>query len=289
MNIFKYTMDLLFTRLNTPPHILGIDTTIDEIINKRRSIARFGDGEFDLLLRTNDIGFQKLNDELGNRLYEVLHSDNPNLLVCLPKVFTSKDLKRMHYYARRCWVRLLYKKRRAIYKVLDFSKVYGDAFVTRNYIDLEDKSHVGEYFKKIKGIWDARDVVIIEGRYTRFGVGNDLLNNAKSVKRILCPEKNAFEKYNEILECSRSIDKNCLVLIALGPTATVMAYDLCKYSYQAIDIGHLDIEYEWYLAGVKDKVGICNKWTNETNSIVDNLTYSLDDNEYNDSIIAVIN
>lgn len=281
-------MDLFFTRFNTPPRVLDIDTTIDEIINKRVSVARFGDGEFDLLLHANDIGFQKMNDELGNRLYEVLNSDNPNLLVCIPKVFTSSDLKRMHYYARRCWIRLLYKKRKAIYKVLDFNKVYGDAFVTRNYIDLEDKSGVGEYFKKIKGIWDSRDIVIVEGRYTRFGVGNDLLSNAKSVKRILCPEKNAYEKYNEILECARNVDKNCLILIALGPTATVMAYDLCRYSYQAIDIGHLDIEYEWYLAGVEDKIGICNKWTNETNSIVDDVTDSLDDDEYTNSIIAVI-
>ena len=27
-------------------------------------------------------------------------------------------------------------------------------------------------------------------------------------------------------------------LLALGPTATVLAYDLCKMGYQAVDIGH---------------------------------------------------
>ncbi len=288
MNIFKYTLDLLFTSFNTPPFILDIDTTIDEIINERRSIARFGDGEFDLLLRANDIGFQELNAELGNRLYEVLHSDNPDLLVCLPKVFTSKDLKRMHYHARRCWVRLLYKKRKAIYRVLDFSKVYGDAFVTRNYIDLEDKSCVGEYFKKMKGIWDKRDVVIIEGRYTRFGVGNDLLNNAKSIKRILCPPINAFDKYDEILDVAKKKDNNVLFLIALGPTATVLAADLSAASFQAIDIGHLDIEYEWFLAGVEEKVSVCNKWVNETKGIMDNETDTLQDMRYEGQIVDEI-
>jgi hypothetical protein len=35
-----------------------------------------------------------------------------------------------------------------------------------------------------------------------------------------------------------------LILIALGPTATVLAYDLAKKGYQAIDIGHLPSCYE---------------------------------------------
>ena len=40
-------------------------------------------------------------------------------------------------------------------------------------------------FDKLKLIWKNRDVVLIEGVYTRFGVGNDLLSGAKSVTRIL--------------------------------------------------------------------------------------------------------
>ena len=42
-----------------------------------------------------------------------------------------------------------------------------------------------------------------------------------------------------------------LILLALGPTATVMAYNLAQKGYQAIDIGHIDIEYEWYRMGAK--------------------------------------
>lgn len=36
-------------------------------------------------------------------------------------------------------------------------------------------------------------------------------------------------------------------MLSYGPTATVLAYDLAKLGYQAIDLGHLDVEYEWYL------------------------------------------
>lgn len=45
------------------------------------------------------------------------------------------------------------------------------------------------------------------------------------MKRILCPSKNAFSKYDEILNNCISCDKESLFIIALGPTATVFAYD----------------------------------------------------------------
>ena len=43
------------------------------------------------------------------------------------------------------------------------------------------------------------------------------------------------------------VSPNKLVLTAIGPTATVLAYDLSNKGYQAIDIGNLDVEYEWFL------------------------------------------
>ena len=45
----------------------------------------------------------------------------------------------------------------------------------------------------------------------------------------------------------QKLSKNKLILIALGPTATVLSYDLYKLGYHVIDIGHADIEYEWFL------------------------------------------
>lgn len=288
MNIIKYMMDVIYTEFNNPPNILDIDTTIDKIIRDKLSVARYGDGEFDIMLKQGNIAFQNIDESLVDRLLEILRSDDEKLVVCLPKVFTSRDLDRMHYYARRCWIRFLYKRRKYIYKCIDTDKVYGDAFITRNYMDLKDKSNVEAYFNKIRQIWNQREVVIVEGRYTRFGVGNNLMDNAKSVRRILCPEKNAYEKYREILECIKTLPKDNLILLALGPTATVLAADLSYLSYQAIDIGHLDIEYEWYLAGATEKISVCNKWTNEANGFVTSDTDVLNDATYGESIIRII-
>ena len=66
-----------------------------------------------------------------------------------------------------------------------------------------------------------------------------------------------------ILQEACKLAKNSLILIALGPTATVLAYDLCKLGYQAIDVGHIDIEYEWLMMGAKHKVNITSKYVNE--------------------------
>lgn len=52
-------------------------------------------------------------------------------------------------------------------------------------------------------------------------------------------------------------------MIALGPTATVLSYDLYKLGYHVIDIGHADIEYEWFLRKATKKIYIENKWVNE--------------------------
>ena len=57
--------------------------------------------------------------------------------------------------------------------------------------------------------------------------------------------------------------KDKLFLLALGPTATVLAYDLCKMGYQAVDIGHIDLEYEWFLKGQGCRTEIVGKYNNE--------------------------
>jgi len=87
---------------------------------------------------------------------------------------------------------------------------------------------------------------------SRLGVGNDLFNNTRSILRIICPSKNAYSKYSEILRIVKKQEKSKAVLIALGPTATVLAYDLTIAGYHAVDIGHIDIEYEWYLNKAKN-------------------------------------
>ena len=114
-------------------------------------------------------------------------------------------------------------------------------------------------------MWKDRDVVLIEGEKSRVGIGNDFFSEVKSLQRILCPVRDAYSAIDRIYKRVLDFGKDTLILLALGPTATVLAYRLHKAGYQALDIGHMDIEYEWCKLGVEKKIPIKGKYTNESN------------------------
>tara|TARA_R110002096_G_scaffold435981_1_gene664806 strand:- start:7867 stop:8838 length:972 start_codon:yes stop_codon:yes gene_type:complete len=245
--------ELISTALNDDkalktPIIKNADETVDFINSGRYSLARFGDGEF-RLMRKLAINFQKPSAELSKKLLQTLHSNNKTLLVALPDCFSS--LEEYQPKVADFWRKWLVKKRGLVYSYLDMDRTYYSAFFTRAYMPYRKTDaqyiHCQSYFEKIKKIWHGRDVLICEGEGTRFGLFNDLLEGANSISRILCPARNAFEKYDEILSSFAVISADKLILLALGPTATVLAFDLHNKGFQAIDIGHLDVEYEWFI------------------------------------------
>ncbi len=258
---YNFWYILLRKRHNVIPKIASIDDTIHEIVNNKCSVSRFGDGEILLTNPNKAIGFQKGSNALAKRLIEVLTSSNKNHLVCLSDTFT--ELNRYNRKARRFWRThfFLYNSYWECY--IDSQKQYYNTFVTRPYMDFASKERCQHWFEELKSIWDQRDIVFIEGEKSRLGVGNDLFDNVNSVRRILCPASNAFDKYDDILSAALNLDKSILILIALGPTATVLSYDLFKAGYQAIDIGHVDVEYEWWRMGAKRKVKLARKSVNE--------------------------
>ena len=230
------------------PKIKSVDETLDKILEAKCSLSRFGDGEFGIM-NGSRIHFQNRSPKLALRLKEVIASDISKLLIGLPDCFGCLD---NHLPAVvNFWRKWMSKKRAMAYSYLDMNRIYYNAFLTRPYIMLqkteEHYKNCSDYFEKIKKIWAQRDVVICEGQGTRFGMFNDMLGNAKSISRILCPARSAFDKYDDILSAFNNISHDKLILAALGPTATVLAYDLCNAGYQVIDIGQLDLDYEWFL------------------------------------------
>ena len=80
--------------------------------------------------------------------------------------------------------------------------------------------------------------------------------------------------------------KDYRVLIALGPAATVLAYDLYQAGYQAIDIGHLDIEFEWFLHKSDKRELIPGKYVAEAGGMAEDTLQ--DDQRYLEQIIQTI-
>lgn len=258
---------------------------VDQIVSEGKSLARFGDGEFGWLLgRDIASSYQDVSKKLSKRLASVLNCDNEKMLIGVLRVLN--DDSAMNFRAKAHWrhFRSIYQE--TILGLLDLDRVYVDSSITRPYIDLKDKSAARGEFENLKRIWKGKRVLLVEGLTSRLGVGNDLLECAERVDRVLCPSRNAFDRYEEIL--STVADRASaydIVLLALGPTATILACDLCEQEIQAVDIGHIDNEYEWMRMSAKKKVPIPDKAVDEVGH------WSLGesrDEAYKRSIIAII-
>lgn len=241
-------------------HILNSLATLDLIRKKKLSISRYGDGEFSVM-RGSGNQFQQPDTALKKRLREVAGSSMNNHLVCMPYSFITTALLDRRF--RFPWKCVAAHNADMLLSILHPDQIYGDAQITRFYMDYADKSICPQILAKLKALWDGQDLCIIEGEKSRVGVSNDLFDNAGSIQRILCPAENAFSSYDKILTRSLLIPKNKLILISLGMTATVLAYDLCKHGHWAIDFGHMDIEYEWYKAQAVEKIRVEGKYIGE--------------------------
>ena len=199
---------IIFNGLN----ILPPEDTLDEIINKNRSISRFGDGEFDLIFGEG-IGFQKVNDSLIKKLKKVLKNRRKGFLVGIHIPYNNTFLDKYIYKSKRFITNWVERWKLKLFTLIDLNKKYYSSYITRFYIEVKDKSKVPEYIKKLKKIWEGRDILIIEGEMSRLGIGNDLFNNSKSIKRIICPPVNAFNVYDKIIYHVKKFDKSILLYL----------------------------------------------------------------------------
>lgn len=269
-------------KLWAKPQVYSLEETLNHIILYKSSICRYGDGEFNIALG-NEIGFQHLGNDMPKRMYDVLVSDEDNILVGIPDIFDS--LNAFEGFTKKFWKEYRLTKLDSLQRLFPIQRKYYNSFITRFADFAVDQTDVCiPLFRKI---WDNRDVYIVEGEQTRIGVGNDLLDNAANVYRILAPAKNAYDVYDRIVSSVvKHAPKGSLIIIALGPTATIMAYDLAKMGYQALDLGHFDIQYECHLRGISSKEPIPGKYVNEAaeagQTVDDN---AIKDERYRKSII----
>ena len=261
--------------------VKGIDETLDYIIENKSSLVRFGDGEINMLAG-HSIPYQDYDEELVSIMRDIIGQESrEELVVCLPDAFT--DRFRFTSWAIPFWKDHM-DHYMDFYRELCSDSWYGSTFVSRPYIDFEDKSQAKAQFEKLKSIWKNRDLLIVEGVTSRSGVGNDLFDEANSINRIICPSHSAFSRVHEI---EQEIEKHAagrLILCMLGPTAKVLAYHLSRKGYQVLDIGHIDSEYEWMKMGAKTKVKFSHKHTAEYN--FDQDIEFIEDETYNSQIVA---
>lgn len=245
------------------PEIKSAEFLLQKMLRDGSSLCRYGDADFEIILGRDRAWYQKKDENLAKCLKEILWINTPGINIAVAQDFSGLE---RYKESAADGIRLYMEGnvRHEVAGLLSDEVTYYDAYVSRPYYIYKDSKNADVIFPLFKKLWNNRDVCIIEGVFGRFGIGNDLLSNVSSVSRIACPARNAWDKYGLIKSyIIHNIQKDRLLLISLGSAATVLACELALEGYQAVDIGQLDNEYDWYLAKASDRTAIKGKMVAE--------------------------
>lgn len=244
---FLYEKDILHNKIK----VHSIDETIDELLHTEKSMVRFGDGEI-VMIKGRDLVLQKAQPEIAEGLKKILAYPYDDLIVTIPGVFDT--LSDHTKESRQFWRDHLLMCRKTYEKYCNPDRVYYSTFISRCYYFAKDKNRCAQWYDGIRDIWKDRSVVVVEGERSHNGVGNDLLDRAAGVERIICPPKDAYGSLNRIMEACMQYDKDRMFLLSVGVAAKFIAMELFEKGYRVLDIGNLDMEYEWYVRGADHKI-----------------------------------
>lgn len=235
--------------------VYSVDDTIDILLNTNKSMVRFGDGEI-ALIRGRNIKqeLQKATPEISDGLKPILAYSHDDLIVTIPEIFGDLDMYVKK--SRDFWIDHLFFNRKIYNRYCNENRIYYNTTISRFYCTLSDRTQSRGWIEKIKLIWRDKDIVVVEGERTHNGVGNDLFQYARTIERIIGPARDAYYAVDDIFAYCRKYPKDRLFLISLGVAAKFLTQKLFLEGYRVLDIGNLDMEYEWYLAGTMEKIAI---------------------------------
>lgn len=226
--------------MTTYPRVMSELKTL-RLVASGHSIARYGDGEIRMADRPVGIKSQVYHPALQRRLAEILH-DSGECLVGIPNIH-SETPKAEHWGKYHVYSRLLTER------------AYVSSFITRP--DSAPWIDTDEYWALLESLWRGKAVTIVRGSSKSFTAERLIESGAGEVTEILAPRQQAWAEYDALLE---RIGTPETALLCLGPTATVMAVDLCARGVHAIDLGHAGMFHRKHLQGEP-------MWVTETDKV----------------------
>lgn len=211
----------------TYPCVIDEWTTL-ELLEQGHSIARYGDGELNLCIG-GKAKSQPYEPALAKRLRQILRAKSP-CLVGIPRLEDSPGW--MPAQKQQFWAKYRQNPYLELYR---YDKGYASAFITRP--DSVPAINTLEYFQRLQRLWGGRQVVLINGEQPgqRF---DEYPQFCSAAERWTTASSNAWAGYWELLQRCLHRSRETLFLLSIGPTATVLAFDLCLQGYQALDLGH---------------------------------------------------
>lgn len=226
------------------PLIKNMEQTVDSLIHSNLSIARFGDGELSIM-DGKFIPFQEYNEALARRLKEILTGDNPNLMIGINREYYYPEIDKLLPNVGSFYRRAVPKLRRQLSKYINSDKEYCTANFSQAYMFLKEYDF-DNYYKNLRRIWDNKDILIVTCKEVLKNIKYNIYDNARKIDYLYILPRNAYSKYDEIYNAILKYAKNTLIILMVGPTANVLADDLSKKQYRALDLGHLLKDYDYY-------------------------------------------
>jgi hypothetical protein len=197
--------------------ILGEAETLDAC--QSFGIARFGDGELRLATGGAAIS-QKADPKLARELQDIL-VNYCGLIVGIPNFDATPNKTTWEKYRTRPFGGFYCQE------------LYGSAFITRP--DNAPWIDTPEYWAAVRALWKGKDVALVVGDTKSLTPG--MLTGAASVRVVNAPRQNAYDDVDGLEYALR--DWHGLVVMCLGPTATVLAARLARHGVHALDLGHI--------------------------------------------------
>ena len=221
------------------PKIKTAEQTINELLGANKSIARFGDGEI-IVADGGGIPFQRADEALARRLREILSAPQENLLVALPAGFykpynmheknpVNKDFAL--YAVPRC--------RQILGKFIDYETWYYEMSINGV-----------AFFERWREFFTGKKLVLVGCKEAFEGYEFNIFDTAAQLCYEFVPNKHAFSEYEGILARLKAYGADFVHILMCGPTACVLAADLCADGRRALDLGHLAKHYDWHKRGI---------------------------------------
>lgn len=229
------------------PNIKTSEETIQELLNSNKSLARFGDAEI-AIINGEGMFYQKYDKKLAMRMQEIIANEQENLCVGINNIFAPFQnviglLRDTNHMEKNCYMYSVPKCRRDYDKYINYSMQY---YSTEYF----SKQHCGRDFEIWRHYFKGKKLVLVGCKEAADNLKFNVYDTAQELHYEFVPNRDCFSVYDETLSRLKCYDKSFIHILMCGATACVLASDLCKEGFKALDLGHFAKHYDWYKRGI---------------------------------------
>lgn len=207
----------------TYPKVIDELNTL-EALHQGMSIARFGDGEFKVVVNRDCVS-QIRNSKLQAEFkYMLEKGSNDHCAVAVPPLDNPNRAKK-HFWSDKLAEKYA--------KLINPNAKYYSSFITRP--DNAPWIHKREYYDRVVDLWRGKRVTLVLG--TERSLRESLMPEAAHIDFVWSVRRDAYDYIDELQDKIAEVG-NKTVILCLGCTATALSYRMAS-EYHMLDLGHV--------------------------------------------------